>query len=293
MTHREAWEALLVDGVDVINPETVHLTWGGVLSVAGLSGGNYELPGRSGVGWAEKTRAAGEIELDLLLEPVDATRLTFEQRVEVLTAQWERLATMLAGPRLRPLNLTRIRPLPGGKFRRHSAVAELSGALRPDMDPEGFELAVRVPLRLLDGVWFDDDTARHVILPGASTTVPVLGTTDTDNMTIFLTNEGAGQVVQTLTNVTTGAYLVFRWDNPPADTPATTTEFLASTIEVRPREFRAFGPLYGSPNINWLVRLTHGGAKQFMLLDPTLNGRDNVFTLSSGRAVIEYRGAYL
>lgn len=285
MTHFDVWEGLFVDGEPVATDDTVHVTWGGTQTAAGTKGQNTEVPGRKGVLFTEKQRAAGQIVLDLELSAANAEGLLFEQRVEAIHAAFERLNRLIVGKRRRPLALTRVRPLPNGKSEQHSASAEYSGrGLELDMDPAGVFATVEVPLTLLDGCWYDDTPRRLTLTAGQRITAAVPGTTDTDRISIELTNPGNSLgLFQVLTNWTAETWLGYQWSTDSA-------LFNSSKVALDVEQFTSMRhPTDGSDPVVSLTRIRHAGAPEWLLLHPG----DNDLELAGGRAVIEYRAAYL
>jgi hypothetical protein len=200
---------------------------------------------------------------------------TRAEEIAQLNANW-RTIVRLVSVRRRPLLLSKRVSLPDGELVTVTARAELSGDLSQARINASTARAV-LTFRLLDGCWFAEDASTFNVIPGQSVFLPANGTADTGNITVTLMG-GVG--VQTLTNVSAGVWLSYDWSTVGA----------SDVITVDVPGFNVLRDTGGGPFAS-LTRFKHGGDDRFMLIDPDLG--DNEFTLSSGKAVVSYREAYL
>lgn len=274
------WDTLLIDGTDTATLFTVVEDWSGMESGAGVRGSNYSVPGRGGEVWRRKPRDVGQVSIGIAVLPADPVTgvypSTRDGRIAQLNANWQTIKR-LVGTRRRPLSLSRRLSLADGEQVTLTASAEFTGDLGQSRINAETARAV-LTFRLLDGCWFSEEPLTYTVNAGVSTYVPAVGTTDTANMTVTLSGISTSAVT-TLTNVSAGVSLTYDL-----------TGLTADNVLIDVDRFTVTRNLSGVAN-NSLSRLTHVGDDRFMVIDPDLG--DNEFTISSGSAVISYRGAWL
>lgn len=270
-------DTVLVDGVD-IETNARHLQidgWGDLFATAGFKGSNYDAPKRDGVIWRQKSLDVGVASLSFSItnDAADA-----DTAIAEANSEWADIVRMF--PRRRPVEITRVVTMRDG-FGGHQEVrqvaqAELAESIAPNWLTQSFQRAA-LTFRLLDGCWFSEEPLRYTLTPGQSFYLPAPGTVDTANIVIDLAD---GEGVQTLTNVSAGLSLTYDWSGKPAD----------STVQVDVFDFTVTRT--DSLGIRTSISpFAHQGDERFMLIDPSFG--DNEFTLSSGSAVITYRGAWM
>lgn len=274
------WDTLLIDGVDTSNLFAVVEDFD-VYGAAGVRGSNYTVPGRHGSVWVQKPREELTVSLGIAVlatDPVTGVEpVGLDAKVAQLNANWLAI-TRLVKPRRRLLELSRRISLPNGEQTTITAAAEHPGELRPSRLGAS-ALRTVLTFRLPLGIWLDETYSTFNIPSGVSTFIPVSGSTDTATVLIELTASVAG--VQTLTNVSAGVSLSYNWG----------ADRLTSTVRVDAGGFtvRRYPP--GLPYVSSLAAFKHSGDPRYMILDPDL--ADNEFTLNTGSAVLNYRGAWL
>jgi hypothetical protein len=270
---------LLVDGVS-IESGLRHLQfdgWGDMFATSGVKGGNYDVPGRHGQVWHRKARDVGIVSCRFSIEPQGTD---IDTLMTATNTEWLRILRMF--PRRRTVNLTRVITIDEGNgptVVRQTAPAELAEAIAPNWVTHSLQTGI-LTFRLLHGAWFDETYSTFNIPSGVSTFVPVSGSTDTATVVVDLTATAAG--VQTLTNVSAGVSLSYAW----------TADRVGSVVRVDAGGFTVLRyPPASAPAVSSLASFSHSGDPRFMILDPDLG--DNEFTLNTGAAVLNYRGAWL
>jgi hypothetical protein len=269
---------VLVDGVS-IEAGIRHISlvgWGDMHATPAFKGDNYDVPGRPGQVWRTKTHDVGVASLNF---SITSAATDLPGMLADANTEWARILRMF--PRRRPVNLTRVLGMRDDQGQRYEvrqvARAELAESIAPNWETQSFQRGV-LTFRLLDGYWFSEDPITYTVLPGQTTYLPAPGTTDTSNMTIVLSG---GTDLQRLTNTSADVWMYYDW-SAPVDP--------ASVLTIDVPNFTATRRV-GGATFNSVGRIRHSGDERFMLIDPDLG--DNAFTITSGKAVITYRGAWL